>query len=353
MILKRNGWRAVCVPLAALYLALIGCSGKAGDDLMAKVNSYKIQRAELDKAYNRQVAGKSAKPTGAEEQSLRFQILEQLIVVQLYLQKAQKLGIAADDAQVDTKLKELKSPFSQEQFNKKLQEQGLTEDELKQEIRRQLTIEKLMDKEVTSRLTISDADMQNFYNHHQAQFNVAEPQFSLAHIYVSSLPNAPSGAIPNKAQNDEQAHQKIQAAYKRLQSGEDFSGLASQYSEDMETASSGGVLRPVSESQLKNADAATRDAVAKLKPGDFSNVIPIVNPATQKVLGYRILKLVGRTAAGQRTLDDPSVQQLIRNQLRSQREQFLRAAYDEDLRDNAEIHNYYVEQILKGYEAKK
>ena len=42
------------------------------------------------------------------------------------------------------------------------------------------------------------------------------------------------------------------------------------------------------------------------------------------------------------------MQPFIRNQLRSQREQILRAAYDEVLRDNAEVHNYYTEQILKN-----
>jgi peptidyl-prolyl cis-trans isomerase SurA len=58
--------------------------------------------------------------------------------------------------------------------------------------------------------------------------------------------------------------------------------------------------------------------------------------------------LIGKETAGQRDLNDPQVQQFIRNQLRSQREQILRAAYDEVLRDNAEIRNYYAEQILKN-----
>jgi peptidyl-prolyl cis-trans isomerase SurA len=60
------------------------------------------------------------------------------------------------------------------------------------------------------------------------------------------------------------------------------------------------------------------------------------------------VKLIGKEAAGQRDLNDPQVQQFIRNQLRSQREQILRAAYDEVLRDNAEIHNYFAEGILKN-----
>jgi len=353
LIPTRNGLRGACLTLAALALALTGCPGKKGDDAMAKVNSYKIQRSELDKAYNKQVAGSPVKPTPEQEQALRLQLLQQIISVQLYLQKAEKLGIVATDEEVDTKLNQAKAPYTKEEFAKKLHDEGFTEDDLKQDIRRNLVIDKLLNKEIASKVTISDADIQSYYNDHKAQFNVIEPQYYLAHIYVSSLPNAPAGAIPDKAQNDAQARQKIQMIYHRLESGDDFATLASRYSEDLDTARSGGELGPTPESQLKNTDPATRDAVAKLKPGQFSEVIQIVNPATQKVLGYRIVKLLGKEPAGQRTLTDPTVQQAIRNQLRNQREQFLRAAYDEELRDSAEIHNYFIEQILKSYGAQK
>jgi len=101
------------------------------------------------------------------------------------------------------------------------------------------------------------------------------------------------------------------------------------------------------ESQLKNTDPGTRDAIAKLKPGQFSDVITMVNPATHQV-AYRIVKLIGKEVAGQRELSDPAVQQWIRNQLHAQREQLLKAAYDEVLRDSGEIHNYYADQILKN-----
>ena len=107
-------------------------------------------------------------------------------------------------------------------------------------------------------------------------------------------------------------------------------------------------MGPVPESQLKNTDPATRDAVLKLKPGQYSNIIPMVNPESRQPVGYRIVKLIGKEAAGQRDLNDPAVQQWIRNQLRTQREQLLRAAYDEVLRNKAEIHNYYAENILKN-----
>ena len=72
-----------------------------------------------------------------------------------------------------------------------------------------------------------------------------------------------------------------------------------------------------------------------------------MNPQSHQQGGYQIIKLIGKDVAGQRDFNDPQVQQFIRNKLRSQREQILRAAYDEVLRDNAEVHNYYAEQILK------
>jgi peptidyl-prolyl cis-trans isomerase SurA len=337
------------------FLAFItGCpkSGGAGSgEVMAKVNNYKVMRSEVDKAFNKQIAGTPQKLTTEQEQALRLQILQQIVNIQLYLQKAEKLGIVATDEEIDSRLN--KASYTKEEFAKKLQEAGVTEDDIRQDIRRNLIIEKLFNKEIASKVTISDADIQNYYKEHRSQFNVIEPQYYLAHIYVSSLPNAPSGNIPGKALNDAQAHEKIRMIYNRLESGEDFAALAAKYSEDQDTARSGGELGATPESQLKNTDPATRDAVLKLKPNQFTEIIPVINPATQKVLGYRIVKLLGKEAAGQRDVSDPTVQQAIRNTLRNQREQFLRAAYDESLRDSAEIRNYYVEQILKDFGAQK
>jgi peptidyl-prolyl cis-trans isomerase SurA len=316
---------------------------------MAKVNGYKVMRAELDKSVKKQIAGASQKLTAEQDQALRLQLLQQIISLQLYLQKAEKLGIVATDEEVESRVNQAKAPYTTNEFAAKLQEMGMTEDDYKQEVRRNLTIDKLLNKEIASKVTISDADIQNYYNEHKVQFNVVEPQYYLAHIFVSAQPGAPSGSIPNKAQNEAQAKEKIRTIYNRLESGEDFASLAAKYSEDPDTARSGGELGAIPESQVKgpNTDPSTREAVTKLKAGQFTDIITIVNPATQKVLGYRIVKLLGKEAAGQRDLSDPTVQQLIRNQLRNQREQFLRAAYDENLRNSAEIRNYFVEQILK------
>jgi peptidyl-prolyl cis-trans isomerase SurA len=338
--------------LLGVTLMLTGCPGRTDGDVMAKVNGYKISRAELDKSYNRQITGSPQKPSVEQEQLLRLQLLAQIINRQLYLQKAEKLGIVATDEEIESRVNQLKAPYTTEEFKKRLQDMGFTEDEYKQELRRNLAIDKLRNKEILSKVAISDADIQSYYNEHKSQFNVIEPQYHLAQIVVSTQPPG-SEPISNPAQGEAQARDRIKVIHNHLESGEDFADVAAKASEDSDTARSGGELGWIPESQLKtNIDPATRDAVAKLKPGQYTDVIPITNPA-QKVVGYRIVKLLGKEPAGQRTFDDPNVQQQIRTQLRNQREQFLVAAYDENLRNNAQIRNYFVEQSLKNASAQK
>jgi peptidyl-prolyl cis-trans isomerase SurA len=351
LILALERWRGFLLASLAVGVFFSGCNRPESDkDVMAKVNNYKILRSEVDKSYNSQIAGSPQKPTPTEEQALRLNLLQQIIDVQLHLQKAEKLGVNVADDEVDAKINQAKAPYTKEEWEKKLKEAGITEDDYRREIQRNLIIDKLLNKEIASKVTISDADIRNYYEQNKAQFNLIEPLYYVAEIVVGNQPSPQNPEIPDKAQNDAQARKKIQMIYNRLESGEDFGTVASKYSEDVNTRRNGGELQPIPESTLKggSTDAGTRDAVLKLKPGQYSNIITIVNPQTHQATGYRIVKLFGKEPAGQRSLDDPSVQQMIRNQLRTQREQILRAAYDEVLRDNADIKNYYAEQILKN-----
>jgi peptidyl-prolyl cis-trans isomerase SurA len=152
----------------------------------------------------------------------------------------------------------------------------------------------------------------------------------------------------SKAQNDAEARKKIQMIANRLDSGDDFATMAMNYSEDPETSNNGGDLGMAPESALKNADPATREAVMKLKPGQYTPVIPMINPTTHEPVAYMIVKLISKEPAGQRDLNDPRVQQAIRQQLRDRREQLLKAAYYESLRDDAKVKNYYAEEVLKN-----
>ena len=352
MLQAHKYWRSLLffALISGLALFFAGCTGRGSDkEVMAKVNGYKVLRSEVDKTYNTQVAGSPQKPTPSEEEALRLNILNQIIYRQLLLQKAEKLGVVANDDEVETKFNQSKAPYTKEEFQKQLKDSGFnSEEDYKLDLRRNLTVEKLLNKEIASRVSISETEMKTYYEQNKAEFNLIEPRYRLATIFVNSQPGSEPGRPTDKAQLDALAREKIQKIHNRLDSGEDFTELAQKYSEDPDTARSGGAVQPIPESQVKNLDSVTRDAVLKLKPGQYSEVVPAINPQTHLQGGYQIIRLNGKDIAGQRDLNDPQVQQFIRNKLRSQREQILRAAYDESLRDNAQIHNYYAEQILNS-----
>jgi peptidyl-prolyl cis-trans isomerase SurA len=329
-----------------------GCRRQAGPDVLAEVNGYKVQSSEVDKMFNRLTKGVPEKLTASEEQAARLKIVHQIIERQLLLHRAEKLGIAATDEEVTTKFNQAKAPYTKEEFAKRLQELGMTEDEYKQELRRALTIDKMRTHEVGAKINISDADVQAYYSQHISQFNIPEPTYRLAHIFVSNEAGPQTAQIPGKARNAAEAQQKIQAVHAHLQSGEDFAVVAGRYSEDPESAKNGGDLGSTPESQLKTTDAATREAILKLKPGQFTAPIPVINPQNHQQIGYRIVRLIAKEPAGQRDLSDPAVQQWIRNKLRSEREQVLQAAFADALYDGADIRNYYATSILGSIPAK-
>jgi peptidyl-prolyl cis-trans isomerase SurA len=334
------------LPVVALGL-LAACNSHA-PDVMARVNGHNILKADVDKYFQNQTAGAEQQPVGEQADSLRLSILRELIDNEIIMRRAEKLGLLATDEEVDRKLNEVKSPFTQEQFDQRLKDKKITMEDFKRDIRRSLTVEKVINKEITSKVNVTDQDITSYYNAHKAEFNLVEAQYHLAQILVTGQPNPQVRNLKNdKAQNDAEAKKKVQMLSNRLDSGEDFASLAMNYSEDPETAGNGGDLGFTPESSLKNTDPTTRDLVMKLKVGQNSTVITVTNPQSKQVFGYRFVKLLAKEPAGQRDLGDPRVQQAIREQLRDRREQLLKAAYYEVLRDQAKVDNYYAQQVTE------
>jgi peptidyl-prolyl cis-trans isomerase SurA len=347
--LKRNSLIAQgCAGLvvALLLAGLIACKSQPGGDVMATVDGRKILRSDVDKYYENNVASAQQAPTGEQATALRLNILHQMIDDEILMRRADKLGLMATDEEVDRKYNEIKAPFTQEEFDKRLQEKKITQADFKRDIKRSITVDKVLNKEVVSKINVTDQDIHDYYNAHKAEFNLIEPQYHLAQIMVTSAPNPQAQNQNDKAQNEADARKKIQMIANRLDSGDDFATLAMKYSEDPETSGNGGDLGTVPESGLKGTDPSTRDTVMKLKPGQYSSIISVVNPTNKQALGFRIVKLVSKEPAGQRDLSDPRVQQAIRSQLHDRREQLLKAAYYEVLRDSAKVENYYARGIL-------
>ena len=350
-----RSFRQASIPAVLMLLAgllpVAGCNRGHNADVVATVNGKAIMRAEMDKAYAAQLGDaqqQQQQPTHEQADSLRLNVLKNLIDEEIIEQRAAKMNLTATNEEVDAKLAEMKAPYTEEQFDQKLKASNHTLDDVKHELRRALTIDKLLNKEINSKITVTDADITNYYNQHKAEFNLPELQYHLAQIQVTGVPAAQPGNLQNsKATNDVEAKKKIQALKNRLDSGEDFGSLAMNFSERPETAASGGDIGFVPESQI-HGDPTVYAAVTKLKPGQITEILPLLDAQTKKVAGYAIYKLISREPAGQRDLKDPRVQQAIRQQLHEGRSQLLKNAYLEMLHDQAKVENFWAEQIFKN-----
>ena len=342
--------------VAALAIVLgvfvTGCRHGHDPNVVATVNNKPIMKDDVDMLYKQMLGDSSQEPSTEQADIMRLNAVQSLIKQEVLMQRAAKLHLTASDEEVQAKLEEIKAPYTQEEFQQKLDQQHMTLAKLKDEIRRNKTEEKLFNKEINSKINITDADITNYYNAHKVAFNVPEPQYHLAEIVVTSIP-APkqqAGNLQNsKATNDAEAKRKIDMIRNRISSGEDFGMLAANFSEMPNNAQSGGDMGVISESQLKTHPDVYA-AISKLKPGQVTSVLPVyeATPVGKKAVGYAIYKLLDKESAGQHDLNDPRVQQAIRKQLRDARSQLLQNAYIEMLQDQARVVNYYAENIFKN-----
>jgi peptidyl-prolyl cis-trans isomerase SurA len=337
----------VSVIAAASAFLLAGCKSSAPASVAATVNGRAIAYSELEKQMQTQFTTPAEGQNADAVAIQKMEVLRSLIDNEIMLQRAEKLSLMAVDTEVETKFTEIKAPYTQEEFQKQLGLRKMSVDDLKAQLRRDLSVQKLFNKEITSNINISDQEVTDYYNANTASFNLVEPQIHIAQILVTG------GADPNvrnlkndKAQNDEQARKKIAMLEARLRQGEDFGQLAQNFSEDPQSTPNGGDLGFVPESALQKANAELKKMVASLSPGQMS---PILHTAE----GYRILKVISKEPAGQRQLNDPRVQQNIRETLMNRKDQLLRAAYYEVARNEAKVANYLAMKIMAEKTGKK
>jgi peptidyl-prolyl cis-trans isomerase SurA len=348
---RPSAGNAARVLLSGLLLSvfLAGCNRPPSPDVMATVNGKQILQADVEKYYKASVGESPQQPSPEQSKIMHLNLLRQMIQDEILQQRAAKLNLAASDEDVNAKLTEMKASYTQEEFDKQLKQRNITVEDLKRDFRRSLTNEKLFNKEIESKINISDSDISNYYNAHKAEFSFIEPMYHLAEIVVTAGPMQQTGNLQNsKASGDGDAKKKIQTLYNRLHSGEDFGAVAMNFSENPKNASNGGDMGFIGESTLRT-DQDAFNTVSKLKPGEFSEIIPAydANGPSRHVIGYIIYKLFSREPAGQRDLNDPRVRQTIRQYLHESHAQLLKNAYIEMLQDQAKVRNYYAEQILK------
>src|SRR5262245_34531582 len=142
-----------------LITASCGSDSSASDNVVARVNGKDITSAQLDKQVQVQLQGAEPPPSVEDMQDLKLQVLNRIINNQILLEQAPAATISASDAEVDVKFNEFKSQSTEEEFQELLKKQKMNVDDLRSELRKSITIDKLVNKEITSKISVTDAEI--------------------------------------------------------------------------------------------------------------------------------------------------------------------------------------------------
>jgi peptidyl-prolyl cis-trans isomerase SurA len=309
-------------------------------DTWAVVDGKEITRNQVEQAFRR-VATDAQGLSEEESLAAKLGLLDDLVMEEILLAKAQALKLEVAESEVDTAQAEAKKDLTEDAFQQELIRRRLTVADMRESLRRQLLSQKLINQEVGSKITVTDQQVTDFFNANRQQFNLPEDAYHLAQIIVTPVRDQ---QLANRTGDDagtpQAATAKVSMLMERLKSGTAFGDLARDYSEDPESAPRGGDLGLVPISAVKQAPAPLRDAVLQMAPGNAR----VVNQGGALAIVY----VVAKEPAGQRDLSMPEVRQRITDGLRARREQVLRAAYLSAARSDAKVVNYVARRVVEA-----
>jgi parvulin-like peptidyl-prolyl isomerase len=319
--------------------AATGTSKPASGDAWAVVNGNEITRDAVEKAYRRAApAGQQA--SDEEALTTKLNLLNELIVQELLLEKAAALKVELPDAELDKAYLEAKANIPEDAFQAELKSRNLTPADMREDLRRNLLAQKVVEKEVADQVTVTDADITAFYEANKASFNRTEDAVHIAQIVVTPVREQQrTNRTGDDASTTQEATAKAQMLMAKLKGGATFGELAADYSEDPESAQRGGDLGFVPVSALQQAPPALRDAVFKSNPG----TVQLVSQGG----AHTIVLTVARDTKGQKDLSMPSVKDAISTTLKGRKEQLIRAAYLTSIRNDAKVENVLARKVLE------
>jgi peptidyl-prolyl cis-trans isomerase SurA len=209
-------------------------------------------------------------------QLLQRQVLERIIMERLQMQSASELGLKISDAELDAAMRRIaeNNKITLDEFKSALEKDGIPWSKFREEIRQEITLARLRDREIDSRVSISESEIDTYLSSAEARGENTE--YALAHIIVR---------LPEQAGPDQIARlrSRAQEAQDKLRQGEDFAKVAAAYSDAPDALSGGNIgMRP--QDRLPTLYA---DAVAKLQPGQLSDIL-------RSSAGFHIVKLIDK-----------------------------------------------------------
>lgn len=306
------------IPCHALALLAALPSAVAANDAIAHVNGTPITRKALADVVEGTLALEQGHPKANDRRQLEAAALESLIDLELLYQASAARRLSVSDAELDQEMERNKSRFQDDKsFADALAIKGMTLDDLRQDTRKMMAVNKYLERIVWHDIEISAEDVAKFYETHRDQFRRPE-QVRVSHILL----RLPAGAADEFRKTQRTKALNLLA---ELRNGADFAALAREKSEDRATAEQGGDLGFFARGTMVDA---FEEAVFSLMPGQ-------ITPIFETTYGIHIAKVTDRRVASTRPLDE--VRDTIRDLLARRERKRRQSAHVAQLRRQATI----------------
>jgi len=345
-----TNWKGKALGLSLVFsgIFLAACGGPATgnsssgsvdpNETAAKVNGTVITMQEVDRAVKQEAQGQESKLSPLELAGARLQVLQTLIEREVMFQKAQKEGTVPsdDDVTVELNKRKTQSGKSSDQIEKELKDQGLTEANVRDALKKDLAYTKLVEK-ITGKIEPpKDSEIEAFYNGNKEAF-VKKKGVKLGAIVIDPTNSGEGDTTIDEAS----AGLKLNEIGGKLNAGQDFAEMARQYSED-QSRFQGGDLGYIAQDDLAQAfgeQAAAGLMNPQMQPGKMT-----VARSQGKIF---ILKLQERSDKDEAmTLESPGVRQQVADSLVNNRKQLLAASYQAIAMNEASITNYLAQKVV-------
>src|SRR5215510_2193478 len=344
--------RKILLPTIVLSLSFLGSTcgegnssagAGGGNEVAATVNGVKILVKDVDRVLAQQLGGQEGQLSQIETAATRIQALDSLITQEALYQQAQNEKIVPSEDEIKRFVQNYKVErgLTEEAFAKELQRTNQTEEQFRDFVKKQLSINKLYEKAQTQ-LKVQDREIADIYNANPKRFSI-QPGVALADIVIDPRDNG----AKFDANRDAQAEQRIRDIKTRLNNGADFATIARTYSEHQSAYQQGDIgFLPRSEfasalPQQMGLPAAVGDKLYGMEPGD------VTEPLKDSENRWHLLKVTGKqTETRDRKQDDPDVRKEIQDGILAQRKQVLDTAIQARARDEAKIENLLARRML-------
>jgi peptidyl-prolyl cis-trans isomerase SurA len=265
-----------------LLLAAVPALGEIVNKVLATVDGEPVTMYEVKQFAAHNIRAREL-GTGVDQSAL----LDAVITDKLVQKEVSDKGIVVRDEDVNRYIENIKerNKINDEQLQQALQQQGMTLESYRTQIRQDIQRQQLISHEIRGKVNVTPEEVQRYYEAHLSEYSTPE-RIEVAHIVFrlpADPPNDQVAAITAKAEE----------VYQRIKKGADFGEMAKQYSEDA-SAQNGGDLGWFKKGELLDS---LEQAAARLRVGEVSE------PVRSKV-GIHLIKLEGREGAAHQNLDE-------------------------------------------------